>query len=94
MRKTVEISEMRSLKVVPQEVGPAPGDAPAMALPTGEEAEAAFDCEGGACLILADDENGQRANPVQDPKRRSNGTATDRAARSPRTSTVTDGEAG
>jgi hypothetical protein len=46
-----------------------------------------------ANLILADDENGERPNPVDAPNAPKH-TSTDRASRSPHSSTVTDGEAG
>jgi hypothetical protein len=46
-----------------------------------------------ANLILADDRNGERPNPVEAPNA-SKHTSTDRASRSPHVSTVTDGESG
>lgn len=46
-----------------------------------------------ANLILADDKNGQRPNPVESPEAFPH-TSTDRASRSPHISTVTDGESG
>jgi len=46
-----------------------------------------------ADLILIDDENGNRQNPVDAPNAPAH-TATDRAASVPQTSTVTDGESG
>lgn len=79
MRKAVENVEIRSMGAAPNREVSNPHERPR---PKHEEAP----------LILADDENGRRKNPVQNAPHPH--TSTDQAADEPQTSTVTDGEDG